>query len=1536
MDHIAGDAADLVTRFEREDDLDALDQAIDQYEASAGVSYGRALLQRYARTGAQEDLDRGVAALLEALEQSPDEAAERATRLAGAADALVMRWDARSDPADVETAIRWFRQAMVLAPESAAPRSKLGLTIARRRLSGGGDDGDLSEALALCEEAVALDRAAGDSDGAQDRDAARAAHLGKLALVMSARAVEAEDRALAQTAVETMDGALALLPGSGPLRWGNELPRVSVLANRYVLTRRPEDLAITIAACAALLESMPIDLPGRHLAHLQYGMMIYTRFGETRDRTDREQAITVLREALGDPRPGSSLIERAADGLLRTLLWNRISEGLRLGDVDELIGRLRAQLADTPDDKELRQELYEASTARFSITGDQADLPSGEDLEDEVSRVSARVFNAIPAGLEELDAAIAVADGVLGSPGQDEDRLGNLRVILSGALYARFSHRGDRRDLDRSLALLTDAVAGAPAGGPLRGHLLTQLALHKATKYDITGDPADLRAASADAAEAARVFTAATNAVGDTDRGTVDHALGQTALRRYRRDGDPADLEAAVAAFQSAISLLPDRHLLREACAAELSDALLERAMRGGSADNAAAIGVAERAARTAPAGDQRARALLALARARSQRFLLTGDAAAADAAIDAYRRAAAELPSGRADRATALAGLSETLHIRAELTGSEADLDAAVEVGEQGWREPSAAHSRAMAAISLCDALRMRSQRTGRRSDVDTAVDVIVAAADSLAEGDLRRLLCRLQLAAVLSQRFTLTGDLADIDTCVEIARSVLGELPAHSPVRLLAYDVLSGNLWKRAGNRGDLRDLDEAIEVSDLALTVPTIDHRQRSTLLYNKAGMLRERFDAHGDRADLDVAIESAKAALAALPRRHPYRPLVAKGLALLYVSRYDGDNRDDLPEIIRLGQEGLSATRRDDPSWASHQHVVGYGLLLRFWETRRARDLRAAIHALEASVAATSPDDPSLAPRAGQLGLALNERHESRGRNRDRDGAMAAFRLAAGMTSTGTLRHLVDTRMLAGYCLRHGSPVEALEHYRVCVQELLPLAAWRGLDRASQENQLKQIGGLAGEAAAAALACDSPRAAVQLLEQSRSVLWAQLLETRSDRSELRARHPELAAEFDEVSAILDGRGDPRAPGSLQPGELGSAGRLAPHQEADRRRHATARFSELRDRVRELPGFAAFLRPPDFAALLQTAARGPVVIVNVDRLRCDALLLTTGGLLVLPLPGLSKDDATRRARAFHQALAVASQGRATSIAAAQTVLATLEWLWDAVAQPVLDALALPAGSRIWWCPTGPLATLPLHAAGRHRPGGTTTCAGEHVVSSYTPTLQALLRARNTPAAPLSATTLVTALSVTPRPDGRYPDLPHVPTEVKAIKDALGARAVVLKETAATRQAVLDAIPAHPRVHFACHGGQDPDRPSASHLALHDADLTVLDLTTVGVEGGDLAFLSACETAQGDTALTDEAIHLAAAFHLIGYRHVIGTLWSLNDASAAEVAKDVYEELTRNSATEPAVALHRAVTRLRAQSRSPMIWAPFVHIGA
>jgi CHAT domain len=51
---------------------------------------------------------------------------------------------------------------------------------------------------------------------------------------------------------------------------------------------------------------------------------------------------------------------------------------------------------------------------------------------------------------------------------------------------------------------------------------------------------------------------------------------------------------------------------------------------------------------------------------------------------------------------------------------------------------------------------------------------------------------------------------------------------------------------------------------------------------------------------------------------------------------------------------------------------------------------------------------------------------------------------------------------------------------------------------------------------------------------------------------------------------------------------------------------------------------------------------------------------------------------------------------------------------------------------------------------------------------------------------------------------------------------------------------------------------------------------------------QGRDLAFLSACQTAAGSVRLLDEAIHLAAAMQFVGYRHVIATLWTIDDSQA------------------------------------------------
>lgn len=113
--------------------------------------------------------------------------------------------------------------------------------------------------------------------------------------------------------------------------------------------------------------------------------------------------------------------------------------------------------------------------------------------------------------------------------------------------------------------------------------------------------------------------------------------------------------------------------------------------------------------------------------------------------------------------------------------------------------------------------------------------------------------------------------------------------------------------------------------------------------------------------------------------------------------------------------------------------------------------------------------------------------------------------------------------------------------------------------------------------------------------------------------------------------------------------------------------------------------------------------------------------------------------------------------------------------------------------------------------------------------------------------------------------------------------------------------------------------------------------APLTVVDVSRLRLETADLAYLSACSTARVGTTLTDEAIHLASAFQLAGYRQVIATLWPINDRLAVRLAEEVYDAIVARGTGVAARAVHEATRRLRSRRRDlPQLWAAHIHTGA
>ena len=357
----------------------------------------------------------------------------------------------------------------------------------------------------------------------------------------------------------------------------------------------------------------------------------------------------------------------------------------------------------------------------------------------------------------------------------------------------------------------------------------------------------------------------------------------------------------------------------------------------------------------------------------------------------------------------------------------------------------------------------------------------------------------------------------------------------------------------------------------------------------------------------------------------------------------------------------------------------------------------------------------------------------------------------------------------------------------------------------------------------------------------------------------------------------------------------------------------------------------------------------------------------MITTNGVQVVELPALTAEtvaaktahyltvleNVSRASTAFQATSRENNNLRAT--AGAQRTLKhardaqeemlrqVMAWLWASIADPVLTAIgctdAPGAGEpwpRLWWCPTGLLSLLPLHAAGDQSvaAGQPLPTVMDRVVCSYTPTVRALAEA----AARGQSTTfdgdqmLVVAM---PETVGQH-QLPDVVHEVEMLGRVFADGRTLLEVPDATKNEVVAQLPLHRWAHFSCHGRQDLSDPSMGGLELHDGTLTVTEIGTAG-HSGEFAFLSACQTATGSTTLPDEAISLAAAMHYTGYRHVIGTLWSVYARAAALVADDIYTELTLGgtpTAERAANALHTAILRLR-DSQPPSWWTPFIHIG-
>ncbi|MFC4020215.1 CHAT domain-containing protein [Micromonospora sp. GCM10011542] len=1101
---------------------------------------------------------------------------------------------------------------------------------------------------------------------------------------------------------------------------------------------------------------------------------------------------------------------------------------------------------------------------------------------------------------------------------------------LGNALGDRYELDGDPAALDESITLLREASRAAGVSASVRAMAQTNLGQRLRERWRLRGRPADLD-------EAVGALGAARS--GGDPRMAALH--GTMLSERFLRDRAPADRDAGIEAYRSALAgfggLDPElAGVARVGLAALLGD---RHEASADPADLNATIEAYRVAVAAGPQDDDELRRLLATTLiSRYERLRRADDLTEAVGLLRAGLAAAQ--PTGRARW---LADLGYALGQGHREVGGVRALREAREVLVEAERSlPGDDPLRAHVSNNLGNTLRELADQAGEPALLEPAAVALRAAVAAAAPDAPQRHAYRSNLGLVLQGLFAATQDLATLTEAIEVLRQVAEGTPSGHPDRLLGLTNYGSALNRR-------------VELAvDGALP----------------AGGAPADEVAAGVAHDAETAVAALREA-AELAEREADETAYAQAVGTLAVAhllthRLRGD-RAPLDEAIRLFRELGERL----PAASAERHRIstnlGNALLLRFRADPDSTDAVEMLTAYRAAVDALAPEHPARTMCLSNLATALEAVAAP-----DRDASAAdvpaelaeatqALRAAAAVESAPSLLRAVAARRYAGHAAAAGDLPAALDGYATAI-ELIDLVAWHGMDPGDQGRLLGRFPGLASDAAAVAIALDRPRRAVELLEYGRGVLLTRAHDAGADLAALRARAPELATRLADLQAALDGfTAPPLDAGTAPPLDAGTAspldaGTAPPSAGAERRYDLAARRRELLAEIRALRGLADFLRPPPFDDLARAAAGGPVVLVNVAARRCDALVVADGEVTVVPLPGLTLAELVTRVAAFLSAIEVLTgtaegsgrQAQRRRSAARSVLRQTLDWLWRVIAAPVLDTIGPTrpasasgpdgsspeaAGPRLWWCPTGLLTLLPLHAAGPLAGGDGVL---DRVVPSYTASLRALAHARRgVPARPEPVgSALVVGMPHTPG----LADLPGVVREEEIVRRHL-PRVRSLTGPAATPAAVLAALPHQPVAHLSCHGTQDLAAPAWGRLALAGGPLHVRDLWRPAGTPAALAVLSACETVRGGAALPDEALTLGTAFQLAGFRHVIGALWSISDSLTVELCADLYAGLSVPGGIEPdraAAALHRAVRRLRENLPTlPDAWAGYAHLG-
>ena len=1113
---------------------------------------------------------------------------------------------------------------------------------------------------------------------------------------------------------------------------------------------------------------------------------------------------------------------------------------------------------------------------------------------------------------------------------------------LALAVYTRYEQSGRIEDLEDVITYHREALSLRPPGNPDRSSSLNNLALAVLTRYEQSSRIEDLEDVITYHREALTL-----RPPGHPDRSTSLNNLALAVRARYQQLGRIEDLEEVISYLREALTIHPPGHPDRSTSLNNLAIAILTRYERLGRIEDLEEVITYHREALSLrpPGHPDRSYSLNNLANVVIARYEQSGRMEDLEEAIAYHREALTLRPPGHLNRPSSLNNLANVVLARYMRLGGMEDLEEVITYHREALTlHPPGHPNHSISLNNLATAVLIHYDRSGRMEDLEEVITYHHEALTLRPPGHPDRSASLNNLANAVRARYRQFGRVEDLEDVITYHREALTLRPLGHPDRSSSLNNLALAILTHFEHSGRMEDLDDAIAYHREALTLRPLGHPHRSSALNNLANAVLTSYRQSGRIEDLEEVITYHRETLTLHPPGHPNYSSFLSNLASAVLYHYKQSSRvEDLEEVITYYHEALTLRPLGHPEHFSSLNNFAVAVLTRYERSGRVEDLDEAIKHHREALTLCPLGHPGRSSTLNNLALAVHARYEKLGMVEDFEesfllreqavndlAASSMYRLTAAMDWAQQARYQHHNSVLRAYSMTLHLLERCLIFYPDIDSQQKFLATVH-LDIDSQEKFLpigRMQKSLASDAASAAIDADDLETAVELLEQGRAILWSKMKGYRYPLDPLRQVNRQLADALEKTSVQLE-----RLAISSESG-LMDHDRPKLEVQMQRNHILSVEWEKIIGQIREIDGFRNFLQAVPFPTLQTAAVEGPVILINISNYRSDAIVIHINKPPTLvTLPNVQPEHLAH----LGEQLALARQPNTPKCST--LILPILRDLWNDIVSPVcnhLRQLGVPQESHIWWCPTSKLCALPLHAAGLYESRKQNFNLPDIYISSYTPTLSALISARSNT---VIGQSMVPKLLVIGQPD--MESLPNVQDEINDIQQ-FGDFVDVLVGANASHEAVLHGLQQHSWAHFACHGHLgDNSQPFHASFELHNENhLTLLDLIQARLPNAEFAFLASCHSAAGDPNTPDETIHLAAALQFCGFRSVVGTLWELSDKAGPIVSKAFYKYMFRNLVNgadirDSAKALSVAIRELRKHGAPLDCWIVLVHIG-